>query len=413
MTHPRQGGPRFSRPIWLLGWVSFFTDLASEAIYPLLPAFLSRVLGAGALALGLIEGVAEAANSVLKIAAGRLSDRWRVRKPIVLAGYALSGAVRPFMALVTAWPQVLLLRFADRLGKGIRGAPRDAMLAALADAEARGRVFGFNRAMDHAGAVAGPLVASAFLFWYPDAVRTLFALTVIPGAIVVALLWRVPEASSPERPAHATRPSPMASTRAGPSDPRLPPAFFRLLLVILLFTLGNSTDAFLLLRLTDAGVPVAGLPLLWAGQHVVKSVGSLAGGAWSDRVGRRTLIAAGWVLYAAVYAGFAAARSPTVLVVLFLVYGAYYGLSESPEKALVADLAPPELRGTAFGFYNAALGIGSLLASVTFGALWSAFGAPVAFTVGAGLALGAAVALVVTLPPSGRTSRSQYTEVLR
>jgi MFS family permease len=403
--------------VWLLGWASFFTDVASEAIYPLLPAFLSRVLGAGAVALGLVEGLAEAANSLLKIAAGHLSDRWQVRKPIVIVGYGLSGAVRPFMALVATWPQVLGLRFVDRLGKGLRGAPRDAMLAALAGPDARGRVFGFNRAMDHAGAVAGPLLAAAFLFWYPDGLRTLFALTVVPGVIVILLLWRVPEVAGPgaessdavQRRGRAVHvPVPGGAGRPPAADaPRLPPAFFRLLGVIMLFTLGNSTDAFLLLRLADVGVPVAGLPLLWAGLHVVKSAGSILGGTWSDRAGRRTSIVLGWLLYAAVYTGFALATERGVLVGLFLAYGVYYGLSESPEKALVADLTPPELRGTAFGFYNAALGLGSLLASVAFGAVWSIFGAPVAFTTGAALALAASGALLVAVPdPKARPAVS-------
>lgn len=414
--------PAYSRPVWLLGWVSFLTDLASEAIYPLLPAFLSRVLGVGPWALGLVEGVADAANSILKVFAGRLSDRWRVRKPIVLTGYALSGLVRPFMAAVTAWPQVLLLRFLDRVGKGVRGAPRDAMLASLAEPGSRGRVFGFNRAMDHAGAVAGPLVASAFLWWQPEAMRTLFALTLVPGVIVVVLLWRVPEVldaectparlrtnGDPEVPSDAT-----GRSEAATADASWPRTFGIFLVVLLLFTLGNSTDAFLLLRLTEAGVPVAALPALWAGLHVVKSVASLAGGALSDRAGRLTLIVTGWSVYATVYAGFAVATSATTLVVLFLVYGAYYGLSESPEKALVADLVPAAVRGTAFGWYHATTGIGSLLASVTFGALWTVFGAPAAFLAGASLALVAAGALATVARPGRATaSAPRYTEPRR
>src|SRR5688500_711587 len=185
------------RPVWMLGWVSFFTDTASEMVYPLLPLFLTRVLGAGAMSLGIIEGVAEAANSVLKIVSGRLADRSGAPKRLVLAGYGLSSAVRPFMALASTWSHVLGLRFTDRLGKGIRSSPRDAMLATFADSTNRGRVFGFHRAMDHAGAVLGPLLASAFLYFYPGEYRTLFALTIIPGAIVVAILWRVPDTRRP------------------------------------------------------------------------------------------------------------------------------------------------------------------------------------------------------------------------
>src|SRR5687768_768638 len=182
-----------SRPVWLLGWVSFFTDMASEMVYPLLPLFLTQVLGAGAMSLGLIEGAAEAANSALKVFSGWLADKSGSPKKLVLAGYGIASAVRPLIGLATGWPQVLAIRFADRLGKGIRGAPRDAMLAEFAPANARGRVFGFHRAMDHAGAVTGPLLATAFLYFYPGDYRTLFALTIIPGVIVILFILRVPE----------------------------------------------------------------------------------------------------------------------------------------------------------------------------------------------------------------------------
>jgi sugar phosphate permease len=182
-----------SRPVWLLGWVSLFTDMASEMVYPLLPLFLTQVLGAGAMSLGIIEGAAEAANSGLKILSGWLADRWRSPKKLVLVGYGIASAVRPLIGLATAWPQVLAIRFADRLGKGIRGAPRDAMLADFAPSNARGRVFGFHRAMDHAGAVTGPLLATAFLYFYPGDYRTLFTLTIIPGVIVILFILRVPE----------------------------------------------------------------------------------------------------------------------------------------------------------------------------------------------------------------------------
>ena len=384
-------GPRLPGPVWLLGWVSFFTDLASEAIYPLLPAFLSTVLGAGAMALGLIEGVAEATASVLKIVSGRLSDRWRVRKPIVMAGYSLSSVVRPLMAVVTVWPHVLALRFVDRMGKGIRGAPRDAMLAHLATPETRGRVFGLNRAMDHAGAVAGPLLASLFLVFHPGEYRTLFALTLVPGIIVILVILRVPEVAAVDAGrAH------LRDDTGHPARWRdLPRAFFRLETVILLFTLGNSTDAFLLLRLGDAGIPVAFIPAIWAALHVVKSAASVPGGALSDRIGRRGVIAAGWVVYALVYGGFALTDAPEALIVLFLAYGLYYGLAESAERAIVADLAPPSLAATAFGIHNAVTGFGSLLASVVFGLVWTAYGAPAAFALGAALAVAASAVLTV------------------
>ena len=382
------------RPVWLLGWVSLFTDAATEMIYPLLPVYLSRVLGVGAFSLGVIEGVAEGVNSILKILSGRLSDRWSRRKPIVIAGYALSSAARPFIAVTTSWVQVLAIRAIDRTGKGIRGAPRDAMLAHYATPDTRGRVFGFHRAMDHTGAVVGPLIATAFLFAWPGEYRTLFALTVIPGALAVWMLFRVPEDA--DAPGAVTRGSrPMHS-----SEP-LPGRFWYLLAVILLFSLGNSADAFLLLRLSSTIGNDAWLPLLWAALHVVKASTSVYGGALSDRIGRKVVIAAGWSIYAAVYVGFAVVESAAGLVACFLIYGTYFGLSEGSEKALVADFAPAGRRGTAFGWYNAALGLGALAASVVFGVLYDRFGHAAAFTTGAALAAAAAVLLV--LVPSDKT----------
>jgi MFS family permease len=407
MTTPPDRGPRTSgadaggpfglpRPVWLLGLTSLFTDTASEAIYPLLPVYLTRVLGAGAVSLGIIEGAAEAANSVLKVVSGRLSDRWRVRKPIVLAGYGLSSVVRPMIALVASWPQLLLIRFLDRVGKGVRGAPRDAILAACATPDTRGRVFGFHRAMDHVGAIIGPLLASVFLLLDPGRYRLLFALTIIPGAAAVWMLARVNEQRPPR--AHPARPGVPVS----PSWRGLPRDYYVLLGVLLVFTLGNSADAFLLLRLDDAGVAPPLIPLLWAALHVVKASMSVWGGAKSDRWGRRVVIGAGWLVYAAVYAGFAVSASIPGLVTWFLLYGLYFGLTEGAEKALIADLTPPALSGTAFGLYNAALGIGALLASVAFGLVWKMVGPAEAFALGAGLALLATVLLFALVRDPGR-----------
>jgi len=371
------------RPIWLLGWVSLVTDMASEMIYPLLPIFLTRVLGATAMSLGVIEGIAEAASSVVKIAAGRLADRTGTPRRLVLAGYGLSGAVRPLIAFATTWTQVLGLRFADRLGKGIRGAPRDAMLAHFSPPHVRGRAYGFHRAMDHAGAVAGPLLASLFLVAYPDQYRSLFALSLLPGIIVILILLRVPEARARE-PREPLEP-------LGPIEPaeRLSPSFWKAIAVIFVFSLGNASDAFLLLRLSDLGVAAFWIPLLWSGLHVVKVASSFAGGDLSDRLGRRTLIAAGWIVYALVYAGFGYFDSPALVIGIFLSYGVYFGLTEGVEKAWVADLSPAGARGTAFGFYNAALGIGGLASSIMFGAIWTRVSPSAAFFTGAAVALGA------------------------
>jgi MFS family permease len=385
-------------PVWLLGWVSFFTDSASEIVYPLLPLFLTRVLGAGAMSLGVIEGIAEAANSALKIVSGWLADRSKRPKTLVLVGYGLASAVRPLIALAASWTHVLAIRFVDRLGKGIRGAPRDAMLATFAPADARGRVFGFHRAMDHAGAVTGPLLASAFLYVYPEQYRALFALTIIPGAIVILVLLRLPNTAGTV--VHADQPTRLAFRE---SLELLSSDFYRAMAVILIFSLGNASDAFLLLRLGDLGVPAFWIPLLWSALHVVKVGSSLAGGVLSDRFGRRTLIALGWIVYAAVYSGFAVFDTRSIVIAVFLAYGLFFGLTEGVEKAWVADLAPVAARGTAFGVYNAALGIGTLAASLLFGFIWTRVSADAAFMTGAALALTATALLYLMF--SGGTAK--------
>ncbi len=404
--------PRFglSRPVWLLGWVSFFTDMASETVYPLLPLFLTQVLGASAMSLGVIEGAAEAASSGLKVLSGWLSDRWRSPKKLVLAGYGIASAVRPLIGLATAWPQVLAIRFADRVGKGIRGAPRDAMLADFAPADMRGRVFGFHRAMDHAGAVTGPLLASAFLYFYPGDYRTLFALTIIPGVIVMLFILRVPErtVSNPANPAELN-PAELNPGELNHAEPRgtlwnLGEPLWGAIAIILLFSLGNASDAFLLLRMSDLGVPSFWIPLLWSALHVVKVGSSLAGGALSDRFGRRSVIAAGWLIYAVVYAGFGIFDSPGIVIAIFLSYGLYFGLTEGVEKAWVADMAPAGARGTAFGIYNAALGVGGLAASLLFGLIWTRVSAQAAFLTGAALAVAAAALLYLLTPVTRQAS---------
>jgi MFS family permease len=383
--------PKLPPSVWLLGWVSFFTDMASEAIYPLLPLFLTSVLGAGAMSLGIIEGLAEAANSLLKIISGRLSDRWDARKPLVLFGYSLSSLVRPMMALATSWLHVLAMRFTDRLGKGIRGAPRDALLARVSAPAIRGRVFGIQRAMDHAGAVAGPLVASAFLFFRPEDYRTLFAWTIVPGIVVVLLLTRLRDDRAPASP-HNTPP-----TLTGWRD--LPSRLWVLVAILFIFTLGNASDAFILLRLSDIGVGAAWIPIVWAALHVVKATSSVIGGALSDRLGRRRLIATGWIVYALVYFAFAVFDGRGLFITIFLIYGLYYGMTEGAERALIADLTPEGLRGTAFGLYNAAIGVGALIASVLFGVVWTEVSPAAAFVLGGALALAAAALLVFVRMP--------------
>jgi MFS family permease len=387
---------RFPRAVWLLGWVSLATDSASEAIYPILPFFLTRVLGAGAVSLGVVEGAAEAANSILKVWSGREADRAKRRRPLVLFGYSVSSAVRPFIAVTTSWPQVFVVRLLDRVGKGVRGAPRDAMLGVWTTASNRGAVYGFHRAMDHLGAVVGPLLATAFLFFYPEHYRTLFALTIVPGAVAVVLILLVDEQSAVDaqrRERAERRDRGDLQTIAG----RLPRQFTAFMMVLAIFTLGNSTDAFLLLKLTEVAGSTEFVPLMWSGLHVVKATSSIFGGDWSDRAGRRAVIGLGWLVYAVVYAGFAAAATLPVLVTWFLIYGLYFGLAESAEKALVADLVPEDRRGFAFGVYYAVQGLGALAASVLFGAVWKWYGAASAFGLGAALALIATALLLVAV----------------
>ncbi|MGE5361998.1 MAG: MFS transporter, partial [Bacteroidales bacterium] len=328
--------------VWFLGFGALLNDTASEAIYPLLPLFLTTTLGAGAFSLGVIEGTAEAANSLLKIFSGYFTDRWKRRRGVVVAGYALAAFIRPFIGLVRTWPQLLAIRFTDRIGKGIRGAPRDAMLAGWATPETRGKVFGFERAMDHVGAVLGPSLATLFLLAYPGRYRLLFAATIVPGVLAVLMV-------SAARERRVEPSAPCAGPTPAVTVGSLPPRLYGYLAVLLLFTLGNSTDAFLLLRLSGAGVAAFWIPLLWAALHVVKATTSVVGGTLSDRWSRRSVIGAGWLVYAMVYAGFAVSQSVGALIAWFMVYGFYYGLSESAEKALVADFAPPHARGTAFG----------------------------------------------------------------
>lgn len=373
--------------VLILGLVSFLTDVSSEMIYPLLPLFLTAVLGAGPAFLGVIEGVAESTAALLKLVSGIWSDRVRRRKPLVLAGYGLSSVVRPLVAVATGPLAVLVIRFADRIGKGVRTSPRDALIADSVDPGLRGRAFGFHRAMDHAGAFVGPLLAAALLATWVSDLRIVFALAAIPGLLAVLLIaMKVRESAAVE--SAAALPTGDSFLNLVPRGP-----LRRYLLILLLFTLGNSTDAFLLLRAGELGVSAAHIPLLWAFFHVVKMASVYPFGALSDRLGRRGMILAGWGVYALAYLGFARAQSEWQIWVLFAFYGLFYGLTEGTEKALLVDLAHPAERGAAFGWYNFAIGIGALPASLLFGAIWQQFGPQAAFGFGAGLAALAALLL--------------------
>ncbi|HEX2092703.1 MAG TPA: MFS transporter [Longimicrobiaceae bacterium] len=378
--------------LWL-SVVSLLNDAASEMIYPLLPIFLTVTLGAGPALLGAIEGVAESASSLLKLLGGWVSDRWGRRRALVAWGYGIAAVGRPLIGLAAAPWQVLAVRFADRLGKGLRTAPRDALLAESVEPDRRGTAFGIHRAADHAGAVVGPLLATGILLLLPGQVRTVFLLAAVPGLLtLLVVLWKVRD------PAPTVAPSLPGETPLRPSLRELGPAFPRYLAVLVLFTLGNSTDAFLLLRAQQLGVAVALVPLLWTVLHLSKATWSVVGGVVADRWGARRAIVAGWGVYAAVYAGFAAATDAWHAWALFAVYGLFFGLTEAPEKALVARLAPPGLHGRAFGTYHFAIGLAALPASLLFGALWAGFGARAAFLTGAGIALASALLLLLALP---------------
>lgn len=371
---------KLPRNVWALSFVAFLNDTSSEIIYPLLPAFLALSLGASPFAIGLIEGFAESVASLLKLVSGYLSDRFRTRKLPVFLGYSLAAIMRPLLAFVTNWPQVLVVRMADRVGKGIRGAPRDALIAEGVPKNERGFAFGFNRAADHLGAVLGPVAGFVLLSIFAanaasptiieyERVFLFASIPVVIGLIVIAFF--VSEKKRPKNEPHVEPPK--FSLRGFDGN------FKRYLLVVALFTLSNSTDAFLLLRAADAGIPPVVLPLLWMTLHISKVISSLIGGDLSDRLGRKTLIIGGWMVYAAVYAGFAFVSSPWQCWALFILYGAYFGMTEGVEKAFVADMVPENKRGTAYGLYNLAFGITVFPASLLFGLTWNNFGASTAF----------------------------------
>lgn len=388
-------------------------------ISPLLPLFLASTLGASPLIIGIIEGLPESISALLKLFSGYWSDRRGRRKGFVVFGYALAGGVRPLLGLATAWPQVLAIRLTDRIGKGIRSAPRDAMIADSAAVGERGLAFGFHRAMDHAGAVIGPLLAYFVLSIVAenrnapsaDDFTALFLIASVPAlcAVLVAAFF-VRE----KRRANEARTATMDATSEAKAINGEPPVnlslrgfdgnFKRFLVILALFTLSNSSDAFLLLRAREAGVSVASIPLLWAALHVSKVLSSLVGGDLSDRFGRKRLIAGGWILYAAVYAGFAFVSSVGEAWALFLIYGIYFGLTEGTEKALVADLVRPGQRGTAFGLYNLAFSVTVFPASLLMGALWSWRGAPMAFLTSVGISLIATLLLLTAVQSKNRMS---------
>lgn len=378
------------RTVWLVGLISLINDSASDMLYPLIPLYLSSVLMAGPRALGIIEGIAEATASLLKLVSGVLMDRTQRARPMIILGYGLAGFGRPLIAFVTSWPWLLVIRFADRVGKGLRTSPRDALLAASVNPDHRGLAFGVHRALDNAGAVIGPLLA-ALLLAYGLPLQDIFLWSIVPALLCLALALGIREVplAAPVHTAFSWRLADM------------PPVFKRYLLVVALFTLGKSSSMFLLLRAQELGVAPAHIPLLWGAVSAIAMLFSTPLSALSDRLGRTRLLMAGYVAYGLLYWGLGLlhVQSSLLLFALFAGYGLFLAATEGVEKALVADLAPEERRGTAFGWFNLTAGVCLLPASLLFGNLYEGFSPLAAFAFSGSCALLAALLLFMWIRP--------------
>jgi MFS family permease len=373
-------------------------------IYPLLPSFLLTALGGNRFHLGIIEGAADLLASLLKLWSGRVSDRISRRRSFVVAGYFLTVTARPLIGLVVAPWQLFLARTFDRIGKGIRTAPRDALIADSTDSSSRGQAYGFHRAMDHLGAAVGPIMAFGFLTMWPGDLRTLFVLTLIPGALVMCLLIfglrESPVGGAGDTIADSIRRE--ADGRKNSQQTKVIGANFRTYLwAIVIFTLGNASDAFLLVRAEEIGVTTSALPLLWCAFHIAKSISNFYMGRAVDRWGPRRFIAAGWCLYASVYLAFGLASEWWHAWCLFLGYALFFGMTEPAEKALVTALAGKEQKGRAFGWFHFAIGITTLPSSLLFGAIYEFWGPLAAFSWGAGLAIFATIFLIAVKSDAG------------
>jgi len=400
---------RLPRNVWVLTLASFLTDVSSEMIVHLIPLFLANVLGVRTAAIGLVEGVAETTASLLKVWSGRLSDWLGRRKWLTVSGYALSTLAKPFLVLANNWPAVLSVRFFERMGKGIRTAPRDALIADSIALEKRGLAFGLHRAGDSAGAMLG-LAIALLVVWRmqsrtvalaPTTFQTLVWLSVIPAALAVLALTVGVQEVKAQRSVH-----PVAAGLLS-----LPGPFRRFLLVVLLFTLGNSSDAFLILRAQERGVSLLGIIGTLVAFNGTYTLVSGPAGALSDKVGRRRVLTAGWLLYALIYLGLGLAQTGWHVIALMILYGLYYALSEGTAKSFVADLVPQSQRGTAYGWFNGAVGLAALPASVVAGLLWQGigrwpgFGPQAPFLWGAILALAAVGLLRVWQPAKDAAPR--------
>ena len=388
---------RLPRPVRLFGFVSLLNDFASEMIYPLLPAFVTGVLGGGAVSLGALDGAADFAAALVKYRAGRLSDRPSRRGPLIILGYAVAVLVRPVIALTGAAWQVIGLRVTDRVGKGIRTPPRDALIADVTPRELHGRAFGFQRALDHAGAVLGPLAAWWLLTSHALDIRGVIAASIIPGVLVLLLaVWAVKTVGDGRGRKETEGVNAKQSPLPSPTVPSrlLPPA----LVAIIAFYLLRMPETLILLRTQQIGHSVTSVLLLWAALHVVRSSSSVVGGALSDRMGPSRTMWLGWLSYAAIAFGFARASGPGVVWLLFLAFGLVAGLTESPERALVSSLAGSK-QGTGFGVYHGATGVAALAGGILLGVAYQSGSSGLAFL----LSAGAAAALTLSWPLVSRS----------
>ena len=382
-----------SRYVFMLGVVSLFADLAGEMIYPLVPIFLTATLGAPPEILGIVEGIAESAASLLRVVSGWISDRVGRRKPLVILGYGLGALGKPLLAIAFSWWFVLGARFVDRVGKGIRGAPRDALIAEWSPPSERGRAFGFHRMMDTIGAIGGPLIALAGLALLENNLRLLFLIAFVPG--IAAVMFALPVRDRPTPPTHKA--PPISFRLAGYSR-----EYKAFLLVTLVFALGNSSDAFLILRVKDLGLTTTLVVLAYVLYNVVYAASALPAGIVSDIAGRRNVILAGFVIFAAVYLGFAVGDNTLMVWILFAIYGAYIALTDGVARALVVDMVPEARKATAIGLYNTVTGVMVLVASVTAGLLWDRVSSAAPFIYGASTAALAALLLLILLPRHAR-----------
>lgn len=370
-----------------LGAVSFFNDIASEMVYPLLPAFFTQTLGVSAIALGALDGISDAVSAGVKLLAGRLGDRRRWRRPLVVGGYALAAVVRPVMALSGAAWHVIALRAVDRVGKGVRSPARDAMIADATHPTIRGKAFGLQRAMDHAGATIGPLFAALLIWLAAAGPRDVILWSAVPGAVAVLAAWFALRHVAVAKTSSATGGEQSAEPR--------PAAGGGLVGLVVLFAFVRFPEALFLLRLQDVGVPLAAVPLLWAVLHLIRAAASYPGGILSDRIGPMRAMAAGWVVYGVVCAGLAFAGSGLSAALWFLAFGLVAAATEAPERALVAAWGGNLLRSRRYGIYHAGTGAAALPGALVFGAVYATAGGATALFVSAGLALGlAAVASV-------------------